>query len=93
MGKRLINTSTQLDLNIPENKVKLSELKNGELVVQSSKGGELKIWSKTLDGSVVSTPSNEEINSLIDEKLSNIDVNVDGFIKKENLNTINGQSL
>ena len=91
MRKRVVNTSTQLDLNITENKAKLNDLENGELVIQSSKAGELKIWGKTLGGSVVSTPSNGEIAELIDGKLSEIEV--DSFLKKENLNTINGKLL
>lgn len=91
MAKRLINTYTQLDLTLPENKSKLNDLKNGELIVQSSKPNELKIWGKTADGSVASVPTTGDINSLVDEKVNELDLNE--YVKKSNLNTINGNNL
>jgi hypothetical protein len=91
MAKRLINTTTALDLNLEENKSKLSGLSNGELVVQSSKEGELKIWGKTPDGEVVSLPNQEDIKTMIDEAVAPIDLS--GYAEIEKLNTINGQSL
>jgi len=91
MAKKVINAYTQLDLTLPENKSKLNDLKNGELIVQSSKPDELKIWGKTADGSVASVPTTEDINSLVDEKVNKLDL--DEYVKKSNLNTINGNNL
>lgn len=98
MAKRLINTSTHLDLNLEENKAKLGALKEGELVVQSSKDGELKIWGKTKDYQIKSLPTHEDVSSAIDEKIAEIlenelDFDLSIYVKKENMNTINGQPL
>lgn len=91
MAKKVINAYTQLDLTLPENQTKLNELENGELVVQSSAANELKIWGRTANGSVASLPSTQDVNDIVDDKIKNI--NMDGYAKIGNLNTINGQSL
>ena len=91
MAKKVINAYTQLDLTLPENQTKLNELENGELVVQSSAANELKIWGRTANGSVASLPSTQDVNDIVDDKIKNI--NMDGYAKISNLNTINGQSL
>jgi hypothetical protein len=91
MGKKLINTSTNLDLSLDVNKGKLKDLENGELVVQSSKAGELKIWGKTVGGEVVSLPTRKDVTDIINETLENKDL--EGYVKPENLNKINGNSL
>lgn len=95
MAKKLINTSTSLNLNLNENKSKLDNLQNGELVVQSSKAGELKIWGRTLGGEVVSLPNTEDVNTMVDEKLKSLDISskLEGLVHIEDLNTINGQKL
>lgn len=91
MAKKVINAYTQLDLTLPENQTKLSELENGELIVQSSKPDELKIWGKTANGSVASLPTTQDVNDIVDDKIK--DINMDGYAKVSSLNTINGQSL
>lgn len=95
MAKKLINAYTQLDLNLPENQSKLEDLKNGELVVQSSKGDELKIWGRTADGSVASVPSIQDVTNIVDEKVSDIkiSINMEGYARIDKLSTINGQPI
>lgn len=92
MAKKLINAYTQLDLNLPENQSKLEDLENGELVVQSSKGDELKIWGRTADGSVASVPSTQDVTNIVNEKVSDIKINInmDGYARIDKLSTING---
>lgn len=95
MAKKLINAYTQLDLNLPENQSKLDNLANGELVVQSSKGDELRIWGRTADGSVASVPTTQDVTNIVDEKVSDIkiSINMDGYAKIDKLSTINGQPI
>lgn len=95
MAKKLINAYTQLDLNLPENQSKLDNLANGELVVQSSKGDELRIWGKTADGSVASVPTTQDVTDIVDAKVSDIKINInmDGYAKIDKLSTINGQPI
>lgn len=95
MAKKLINAYTQLDLNLPENQSKLEDLENGELVVQSSKGDELKIWGRTADGSVASVPSTQDVTNIVNEKVSDIKINInmDGYARIDKLSTINGQPI
>ena len=95
MAKKLINAYTQLDLNLPENQSKLENLENGELVVQSSKGDELKIWGRTADGSVASVPTTQDVTNIVDEKVSDIkiSINMDGYARIDKLSTINGQPI
>lgn len=95
MAKKLINAYTQLDLNLPENQSKLENLENGELVVQSSKGDELKIWGRTADGSVASVPTTQDVTDIVDEKVSDIkiSINMDGYARIDKLSTINGQPI
>ena len=95
MAKKLINAYTQLDLNLPENQSKLEDLKNGELVVQSSKGDELRIWGRTADGSVTSVPTTQDVTNIVDEKVSDIkiSINMDGYARIDKLSTINGQPI
>ena len=95
MAKKLINAYTQLDLNLPENQSKLENLKNGELVVQSSKGDELRIWGRTADGSVASVPTTQDVTNIVDEKVSDIKINInmDGYARIDKLSTINGQPI
>ena len=95
MAKKLINAYTQLDLNLPENQTKLDNLANGELVVQSSKGDELRIWGKTADGSVASVPTTQDVTDIVDAKVSDIKINInmDGYAKIDKLSTINGQPI
>lgn len=95
MAKKLINAYTQLDLNLPENQSKLEDLKNGELVVQSSKGDELRIWGRTADGSVASVPTTQDVTNIVDEKVSDIkiSINMDGYARIDKLSTINGQPI
>ena len=85
MAKRLINTFTNLDLSIDEHKVKLGEIKDGELVVQSSKSKELKIWGKTLGGEIVSVPTTEDVADIVNEKLKDIDIDLSEYAKKDNV--------
>ena len=87
MAKKLINAYTQLDLNLPENQSKLENLENGELVVQSSKGDELKIWGRTADGSVASVPSMQDVTNIVDEKVSDIkiSINMEGYARIDKL--------
>jgi hypothetical protein len=95
MAKKLINAYTQLDLNLPENQTKLEDLENGELVVQSSKGDELRIWGRTADGSVASVPTTQDVTNIVDEKVSDIkiSINMDGYARIDKLSTINGQPI
>lgn len=95
MAKKLINAYTQLDLNLPENQAKLEDLENGELVVQSSKGDELRIWGRTADGSVASVPTTQDVTNIVDEKVSDIkiSINMDGYARIDKLSTINGQPI
>ena len=95
MAKKLINAYTQLDLNLPENQSKLENLENGELVVQSSKGDELRIWGRTADGSVASVPTTQDVTNIVDEKISDIkiSINMDGYARIDKLSTINGQPI
>lgn len=95
MAKKLINAYTQLDLNLPENQSKLENLANGELVVQSSKGDELRIWGRTADGSVASVPTTQDVTNIVDEKVSDIknSINIDEYARIDKLSTINGQPI
>ena len=95
MAKKLINAYTQLDLNLPENQTKLDNLANGELVVQSSKGDELRIWGRTADGNVASVPTTQDVTDIVDAKVSDIKINInmDGYAKIDKLSTINGQPI
>ena len=95
MAKKLINAYTQLDLNLPENQSKLENLESGELVVQSSKGDELRIWGRTADGSVASVPTTQDVTNIVDEKVSDIKISIsmDGYARIDKLSTINGQPI
>jgi hypothetical protein len=95
MAKKLINAYTQLDLNLPENQTKLDNLANGELVVQSSKGDELRIWGRTADGSVASVPTAQDVTDIVDAKVSDIKINInmDGYARIDKLSKINGQPI
>ena len=95
MAKKVINAYTELDLTLPENQNKLEDIENGELVVQSSSSDELKIWGKTSDGTVTSLPTTEDVTDIVDAKVSDIKLTIDmaGYAKIDQLNTVNGQSL
>lgn len=83
--KKVLNTVTYADLENPEVLAQLVTEMNpveGEIIIQQEEDG-IRIWSKGKDGILVSTPSKEELEAIIDEKL-------EGFTPPSNGNNNSG---